>query len=134
MSNLVSTGLFILMLCVFYSRSISKDALALLSEDEKKTLADEFSGFNKFNLIPMIAGFICYILIASFHPSFSTIAFILLILFFIGFLVILSVVIIRRMTASRLPRNYIRKYRQSRLIYNTGFIFCGGTLLYELIR
>lgn len=134
MSNLISSGLFILMLCVFYSRSISKDALALLSEDEKQALADEFSGFNKFNLIPMVAGFVCYILIALFHPSFSTVAFILLILFFISFLIIISFVIMKKIKHAGLPPAYIKKYWQSRLVYNLGFIICGATLLYELIK
>jgi hypothetical protein len=132
MSNLVSSGLFILVLCIIYSRSVSKDALALLSHDEKRKLAENFSGFGWLTQMPLVGIFFCYFLIKYLKPSFSTIAFILLNMVFLLFLFVTSARIMQKMKASNLPAPYIKKYGQSRWIYNLGFAACGGILVYEL--
>jgi len=133
MSNLISTGIIFLILCVVYSRSISRDALLLLSPEEKDKLAQKFAGFARFNLIPIIIVFTGYLLITYLKPSFSTPGFVILILFFISFLIATSIRILRKMKESNLPEEYVKKYRQSRMIYNLGFSACGFILLYELL-
>ena len=134
MSDLLSIGLIILIICIFFSRSISKEALDLLSEQEKTHLDKQFSRFGRFYLIPIILCFAGYISITYLQPSFSNAAFILLIFFFLFFLVVTSIRVIRKMKASGLPDDYIREYKQSRWIYNLGFTLCGGILLYELLK
>jgi len=134
MSDLVSMGLVILVLCVVFSQSISKQALTLLSDEEKSKLAEKFARFGRVNQIPIIIVFTGYIIIKYLQPSFSTIAFVVLILFFITFLVITSVLILKKMKEYRLPKAYVKKYKQSRVIYNFGFTACGVILLYELLK
>jgi len=134
MSNLISTSLIFLVICLVYSRSISKDALLLLSDEEKNNLARQSAGFSRFSQIPIIIVFASYLIIKFLQPSISTVAFVLLILFFITFLFITSARIIKKMKESRLPEDYITKYQQSRLIYNTGFTAIGVVLLYELLK
>jgi hypothetical protein len=134
MSNLISTGLFVMLLCIFYSRSISKHALSLLSDEEKKILAAKFSGFSKFNQIPIIIVFAGYFAIKYFQPSFSNVAFIILILFFLSFLIITSFLIIKKIQETNLPKAYIKKYKQSRLLYNLGFTICSLILLYDFFQ
>ena len=41
--------------------------------------------------------------------------------------------IAKKMKEAGLSEDYIAKYKQSRLIYNTGFTACGVILLYELL-
>lgn len=134
MSNLISMGLVILVLCIVSSRSISKQALELLSDEEKSKLAEKFARFGRVNQIPIVMVFAGYVLIKYLHPSFSTIAFVVLILFFITFLVITSVLILKKMKDYGLPTAYVRKYKQSRMVYNFGFTACGVTLLYDLLK
>ena len=134
MSNLISTSLIFLVICLVYSRSISKDALLLLSDEEKNNLAQQSAGFRRFSQIPIIIVFISYLIIKFLQPSISTVAFVLLILFFITFLFITSARIIKKMKESSLSEEYITKYKQSRLIYNSGFTACGVILLYELLK
>lgn len=135
MSNLLSIGLVVLMICIYFSRSISKEALELLTEQEKCRLEKQFTGSgNRLHLVPIIAGFAGYMIVTYLQPSFSSAAFVLFILFFLFFLVFTSIRVIRKMKASELPAAYIREYKQSRWIYNTGFAVCGGILLYELLK
>ena len=133
MSNLISMGLLVLVICIVSSRSISKHALLLLSDEEKNKLAEKFARFDRLNQIPIIIVFISYFLVKYLHPSFSNIAFVILILFFITFLVITSVLILKKMKAYCLPKAYVEKYKQSRLVYNFGFTACGIILLLELL-
>jgi len=72
--------------------------------------------------------------ITYFHPSFSNAAFIVFIFFLLFFLVFTSIRVIGRMKNSGLPGAYIREYKQSRWIYNLGFVLCGGILIYELLK
>ncbi|OGR11665.1 MAG: hypothetical protein A2097_02720 [Desulfobacula sp. GWF2_41_7] len=134
MSNLLSVGLIILMVCIYFSRSISKEALELLSEQEKLLLYKQFSGSGRFYLIPVIIGFTGYITITYLKPAFSNAAFVILILFFLFFLFFISIRVIRKMKAFGFPAGYIKEYQQSRWIYNIGFTLCGGILLYELLK
>ncbi len=134
MTNLLSVGLIILIICIYYSRSISKEALELLTEQEKQHLSKQFSRFDGFYLVPIITGFAVYALVTYVQPSFSNAAFVLLILIFLVSLVFISVLVIRKMKASGLPDSYIREYKQSRWIYNIGFALCGGILVYELMK
>ena len=135
MSDLLAVGLVILVICIYFSRSISKEALELLSKEEKLHLDKQFSRFdNRFYLIPIIIGFAIYAGISYVRPSFSNPAFVLLILFFLFFLFFTSTRVIRKMKASGLPDAYVREYRQSRWIYNIGFALCGIILLYELLK
>lgn len=134
MSNLLSIGLIILMICIYFSRSISKEALELLSEQEKLFLDKQFSSSGRFYLIPIVIGFAGYTAITYLQPGFSNAAFVILILFFLFFLFFISIRIIRKMKVSGLPDGYIKEYKQSRWIYNIGFIVCGGILLYELLK
>lgn len=134
MSNLLSIGLIILMICIYFSRSISKEALELLSEQEKLLINKQFAGFGRFYLIPLIIGFAGYIIITYMNPAFSNAAFVILIFFFLFFLFFISIRVIRKMKAFCLPAAYIKEYQQSRWIYNIGFTLCGGILLYELLK
>ena len=135
MSDLLTIGLVILVVCIFFSRSISKEALELLSEQEKHHLEKQFSRFSsRLYLVPIIIGFTGYIIITYVQPSFSNAAFILLILFFLFFLSFTSIRVIRKMKVSGLPDAYIREYKQSRWIYNLGFALCGVILLYEILK
>jgi len=134
MSNLLSIGLCALVFSIVYSRSISKKALELLSDEEKSKLAEKFSNFSILNLIPIIVVFTSYIAINFFMPTSSNIPFVLLILFFIIFLVTTSLLISKKMKKMSLPAEYVKNYQQSRLLYNLGFITCGAILLYELLK
>ncbi len=135
MSDLLIIGLIVLAICIYFSRSISKEALELLTQEEKHILEKQLSGFgNRLYLIPIIIGFAGYLFISYLQPSFSNTAFILLILFFLFFLFFISAQIIRKMKALNLPHAYIREYKQSRWIYNIGFALCGFILLYELLK
>ncbi|MFA5902899.1 MAG: hypothetical protein WC836_03125 [Desulfobacula sp.] len=135
MSNLLFVGMVILAICIYFSRSISKEALELLSEEEKHHLEKQFSRFdNRLYLLPIIIGFFAYAFISYVQPSFSNPAFVLLILFFLFFLFFTSTRVIRKMKVSGLPDAYVREYKQSRWIYNIGFALCGIILLYELLK
>jgi hypothetical protein len=135
MSDLLTIGLVILAVCIYFSRSISKEALELLSAQNKIHLEQQFSKFgNRLYLIPIIIGFTVYLIITYLRPSFSNAAFVLLILFFLSYLVFTSIRVIRIMKMSGLPDAYIREYKQSRWVYNIGFAVCGGILLYELLK
>lgn len=135
MSDLLFVGMVILAICIYFSRSISKEALELLSEEEKHQLEKQFSRFeNRFYLFPIIIGFLAYAFISYVQPSFSNPAFVLLILFFLFFLFFTSTRVIRKMKVSGLPKAYVREYKQSRWIYNIGFALCGIILLYELLK
>ena len=133
MSNVVSVGMFFLVFCVIYSRTISKDALALLSEGEKEILTEQFKGFGRINQLPLLIVFAGYIGITLLNPSYSTIGFVILIIVFISFLTATFILIVKKLKNSNLPPTYIKKYKQSRLLYTSGFIVCGVTLLYELL-
>ena len=134
MSNLLSIGLIVLMICIYFSRSISKEALELLTEQEKFYLEKQFAGFGKrFYLIPMVISFSAYMLITYFKPSLSNAAFVLFVLFFLFFLFFNSIRVVRKMKDTALPAAYIREYQHSRWIYNMGFVLCGGILLYEMV-
>jgi hypothetical protein len=133
MSDLVSVGMFFLVFCVIYSRTISKDALEILTDKEKNILAQQFIGFGRINQLPLILVFAGYIGISYFNPSFSTIAFVILILVLLSFLTATYILIIKRLDASNLPKAYIKKYKRSRQLYNAGFVSCGLILLYELL-
>jgi hypothetical protein len=134
MSNLLSIGLIVLMICIYFSRSISKEALELLTEREKHHLEKQITGFtDHFYPVPMVIGFAGYVIISYLQPSFSNTTFALFILFFLFFLAVTSIRVIRKMKASDLPAAYIREYKQSIWIYNMGFALCGGILLYEMV-
>jgi len=134
MPNLLSIGLIVLMICLYFSRSISKEALELLTEQEKHDLEKQFTGFaNRLYPVPMVIGFAGYVTVSYFQPSFSNAAFVLFILFFLFFLAFTSVRVIWKMKVSDLPAAYIREYKHSRWIYNIGFAVCGGILLYEMV-
>ena len=135
MSDLLTIGLVILAVCIFFSRSISKEALELLSEQEKINLKQQFLRFDsRLNLIPIIIGFASYIIITYLSPLFSNAAFILFIVFILFYLAFTSIRVIRRMKMAGLPDAYIKEYKQSRWIYNIGFDLCGIILLYELLK
>jgi fructose-specific phosphotransferase system IIC component len=133
MSNLVSAGIFILVLSVFYSRSISKEALELLDDDQKNTLALAFRGFGWVSQLPLIIVFAGYVGISLMNPEIASPAFVVLILLFFAFLIGTYMVIVRRLNDTDLPGEYIKRYKRSRMLYNGGFIVCGVILLYELI-
>ena len=133
MSNLVSVGMFFLVFCVIYSRTISKDALAILSDAEKEILAQHFQGFGRINQLPLLIVFAGYIGITLLNPSYSTIGFVILIIVFISFLSATYLLIVKKLNGSNLPFAYIKKYKQSRLLYTSGFVVCGITLLVELL-
>ena len=87
MSQLLSVGLIVLMICIYFSRSISKEALEILTEQEKIYLEKQIAGFgNRFYLIPMVIGFSGYMIITYLKPSLSNAAFVLFVLFFHFFL------------------------------------------------
>jgi len=134
MSNLLSIGLIILVICIYFSRSISKEALELLTEQEKHQLKEQFSKPGNFYLIPVIIGFVIYMTLAYINPDLSNAAFVILILFFLFYLFYISGGVIRKMKAAGLPNTYIKEYQQSRWIYNIGFAQCGVILLYELLK
>ena len=134
MSDLLGIGLVILAICLFFSRSISKEALELLSAREKLRLNREFSRSGRFYPIPVLAGFAGYMAITYVRPSFSDPTFVVFIVFFLFSLVFTSIRVIGRMKASGFPEAYIREYIQSRWIYNFGFVLCGGILIYELLK
>lgn len=134
MSDIVSAGIFILVLCIFYSRSFSKQALTLLSDEEKQRLAQKFSGFGILNQIPVVVVFAGYFALKYVNPSYSSLAFIALILFFLIFLGITTFFIFKKIKEIDLPEAYVKKYKQSRLLYNLGFTVCGVILLFEVIK
>jgi hypothetical protein len=122
------------MICIYFSRSISKEALELLTEQEKSHLQKQRAGFgNRFYLIPMVIGFSGYMIITYLVPSLSNAAFVLFVLFFLFSLFFNSIRVVRKMKDTNLPAAYIREYRHSIWIYNMGFALCGGILLYEMI-
>jgi hypothetical protein len=134
MSQLLSAGLIVLMICIYFSRSISKEALELLTEQERIYLEKQIAGFgNRFYLIPMVIGFSVYMIITYLKPSLSNAAFVLFVLFFLFFLFFNSIRVVQKMNDTDLPAAYIREYRHSRWIYNMGFALCGGILLYEMV-
>jgi hypothetical protein len=134
MSQLLSIGLIVLMVCIYFSRSISKEALELLTEQEKIHLEKQIAGFgNRFYLIPIVIGFSGYMLVSYLQPSLSNAAFVLFVLFFLFFLFFNSIRVVRKMKDTDLPAAYIREYQHSRWIYNIGFALCGGILLYEMV-
>jgi phosphatidylglycerophosphate synthase len=130
----MSMVLFVLILCIIYSRSQSKNALELLSDAEKGKVAEHFSKFGKLHLFPIIIVFCFYFIVKYYLPSFSNVYFIGLILFFLVFLIMTSVVIIKKLKQINVPSEYIQEYKQSRLVYNFGFLVCGIILLYELLK
>lgn len=134
MSNLLSIGLIILLVCIYFSRSISKQALEHLSEGEKEKLSKEFSRAGNLYLIALMAGFTGYLIIPYILPSFFNTAFILFILFFLFFLFFISSRVIQKMKTLGFPLIYIKEYQHSRWIYNFGFALCGGILLFELLK
>nr|NJM04928.1 hypothetical protein [Desulfobacula sp.] len=73
-----------------FSRSISKDALELLSDQEKLHLNRDFSRFGRFYPAPVLAGFAAYVAIAYFYPAVSNAAFVGFIFFFLFFSCFLS--------------------------------------------
>ncbi|MCM2284211.1 MAG: hypothetical protein NDI81_05495 [Desulfobacula sp.] len=134
MSSLLSIGLIVLMVCLYFSRSISKEALELLTDQEKYLLEKQFTGTgNRLHLVPIIVCFATYMLVSYLQPSFSSAAFVVFILFFLFFLFLNSIRALRKMKDTDLPAAYIREYRHSRWIYNMGFVLCGGILLYETV-
>lgn len=134
MSNLLNIGLIALVICIYFSRSISKEALELLTPQEKLQLDKQFSRSGRLYLIPIIIGFAGYLTITYINPDFSNTAFALFIPLFVFYLFFISVQVVRKMKKSGLPNDYIKEYNQSRWIYNIGFAVCGGILLYELMQ
>lgn len=126
-------GMVILVICIIASRAISKDALTILSEDEKERLTRQISGAKAAPLIPLLSAFVLYLALTRIFPSFYTPAFVILILAFIGFLFWTCARVVGRMKAADLPDDYIKQYRQSRWVYNLGFALCGGILLLEMM-
>ncbi len=133
MSNVVSVGMFFLVFCVIYSRTISKEALEILSDDEKDVLAQVFKGFGRINQLPLLVVFAGYVGITFLNPSFSKIGFVALIFIFISFLTGTYLLITKKLDGVELPKAYIKKYKRSRLLYTSGFVVCGLALLYELL-
>jgi len=134
MSQFLSIGLIVLMICIYVSRSVSKKALALLTEPEKGCLEKQFAGSgNRLHLVPIIVCFAVYMLVSYLQPSFANAAFVLFVLFFLFFLFLNSIRVLRKMKDTDLPAAYIREYGHSRWIYNMGFVLCGGILIYETV-
>ncbi len=133
MSDLLSMGMVILVICIIASRAISRDALTRLTDDEKQRLARQIDGFKATPLIPLLSAFGAYLVLTWSFPSFYTPAFVILILAFIGYLFWTFARVVGRMKAADLPDEYIRQYRQSRWVYNLGFTLCGAILLLEMM-
>ncbi len=115
-------GLFIIVLLV--SRVISEKASAMLSDNQRETLARSFSSFRKITIFPLLGVIVLYYFGLKLFPAHenavSTVSFILLFLY----VLVVNAVIFRKMSILHLPPAYVRRIILARvLLYGAvGFV------------
>ena len=112
--------LLVLIVAVITSRIVSERALKQLSNDEKGTLLDSFSGYRLYNTVVILGLVVAYFVATNYFPqSFSTLTLIFIILFFTVSATI-SILSYKKLRALNMPKGYIQSFLVSMVIQYAG--------------
>jgi hypothetical protein len=109
-----------LIVAVIASRIVSERALRQLSNDEKGTLLDSFSGYRLYNTVVILGLVVAYFAATNYFPqSYSTLTLIFIVLFFTASATI-SVLSYKKLRALNMPEGYIKSFLVSMAIQYAG--------------
>jgi len=133
MNDLIIGGIIMLFVCVVVSRIISEKALKHLSSEQKVNLLDNFSSHRKYYFIPLVLIFLIYVAVGRSFPYVGKIIYLLFVIFIIVYLIVMHIRTSKKLSQLKLPKQYLKLYAISRVVYYIGFVCLLGPIVVEVI-
>jgi hypothetical protein len=112
-SPLMITGFAVLVIGLFSSRYITERAHRLLSPEEKLKLLDSFSSLRMFAPLPFAFLALCFFAIPYLPHNMFWLAYAFASALFAGYLIITHQIVLRRMRALGINKDYLAAYRKA---------------------
>lgn len=122
-------GIISFLIAVIVSRILNEKAMKKLSQEDKARLIDSFSGMRAYGFIPVVLIIIIYFLIVEFTAIDGAVLHIGYIVLLLLFIIGMQSFIYNKLTKLNFPKEYIKVFNVSRIIYFVGIGLLVAALL-----